>query len=139
MSSLRFHTPSLPAIRSNRRRPRAAPTPSAVPAAEPDSLRLEPRVEERDADWVLKEKFRQGINPQEKVKLEKEPMKLIVERGIEELANTMLEEIRVPNSPKTIRGVDCIGVVQDGRIVEQGSHTDLVTSWARVRARARAR
>ncbi|KAG9450993.1 hypothetical protein H6P81_010958 [Aristolochia fimbriata] len=93
MSSLRFHTPSLPAIRPNRRRPRAAPTPTAVPAAEPDTSRLEPRVEERDGYWVLKEKFRQGINPQEKVKLEKEPMKLIVERGIEELANTSLEEI----------------------------------------------
>ncbi|KAL8545923.1 hypothetical protein ACS0TY_005877 [Phlomoides rotata] len=26
----------------------------------------------------------------------------------------------------TIRGVDCIGVVQDGRIVEQGSHRELV-------------
>ncbi|KAF7802968.1 ABC transporter B family member 19 [Senna tora] len=27
----------------------------------------------------------------------------------------------------TIRGVDCIGVVQDGRIVEQGSHSELVS------------
>lgn len=27
----------------------------------------------------------------------------------------------------TIRGVDCIGVIQDGRIVEQGSHADLVS------------
>lgn len=27
----------------------------------------------------------------------------------------------------TIRGVDCIGVIQDGRIVEQGSHSELVS------------
>ncbi|XP_068641682.1 ferredoxin--nitrite reductase, chloroplastic [Aristolochia californica] len=92
MSSLRFHTPSVPAIRLSRR-PRAAPSQTAVPAAESDTSRLEPRVEERDGYWVLKEKFRQGINPQEKGKLEKEPMKLIIERGIEELANTPLEEI----------------------------------------------
>jgi hypothetical protein len=33
-----------------------------------DASRLEPRVEERDGYWVLKEKFRAGINPQEKVR-----------------------------------------------------------------------
>lgn len=50
-----------------KRRLRAAPSPTVAPPAEPDVSRLEPRVEERDGYWVLKEKFRQGINPQEKV------------------------------------------------------------------------
>ena len=61
--------------------------------AEVDAERLEPRVEERDGYWVLKEKFRQGINPQEKVKIEKEPMKLFMENDIEELAKLSMEEI----------------------------------------------
>ncbi|KAJ6838973.1 ABC transporter B family member 19-like [Iris pallida] len=34
--------------------------------------------------------------------------------------------VLVAHRLSTIRGVDCIGVVQDGRIVEQGSHSDLV-------------
>lgn len=55
--------------------------------------RLEPRVEERDGYWVLREKFRGGINPAEKVKLEREPMKLFVEGGINELAQIPFEEI----------------------------------------------
>lgn len=55
--------------------------------------RLEPRVEERDGYWLLKEKFRGGINPAEKVKLEREPMKLFVEGGINELAQIPFEEI----------------------------------------------
>lgn len=55
--------------------------------------RLEARVEEREGYWVLKEKFREGINPQEKVKLQREPMKLFMEGGIEELAKVSLEEI----------------------------------------------
>lgn len=50
-------------------------------------------MEERDGFWVLKEKFRQGINPPEKVKLEKEPMKLFMEGGIQELAKMSVEEI----------------------------------------------
>lgn len=68
----------------------------AVPpsgAAEISSERLEPRVEERVGYWVLKEKFRQGINPAEKTKIEKEPMKLFTENGIEDLAKISLEEI----------------------------------------------
>lgn len=60
---------------------------------EVDAARLELRVEEKDGYFVLKEKFRQGINPQEKVKIEKEPMKLFMENGIEELAKMSLEEI----------------------------------------------
>ncbi|CAM8974227.1 unnamed protein product [Rhodiola kirilowii] len=65
-----------------------------VYAAQNESLeRLEPRVELREGYWVLKEKFRQGINPSEKVKIEKEPMKLITEDGISELAGLSLEEI----------------------------------------------
>lgn len=54
---------------------------------------MEPRVEERDGYWVLKEKYRGGINPQEKVKLEKEPMKLFMEGGVEQLSRTPLEDI----------------------------------------------
>lgn len=60
---------------------------------EVDTGRLEPRVEERDGYYVLKEKFRQGINPQEKVKIEKEPLKLFMEDGIQELAKMSIEEI----------------------------------------------
>lgn len=71
--------------------PTAAPPPPGVEEA--DVARLEPRVEERDGYWVLKEKFRQGINPQEKVKIEKEPMKLFMENGIEELAKMSMEDV----------------------------------------------
>ncbi|XP_027113842.1 ferredoxin--nitrite reductase, chloroplastic [Coffea arabica] len=71
----------------------APPASSSGGAADVDALRLEPRVEEREGYWVLKEKYRQGINPPEKVKIEKEPMKLFVENGIEELANIPVEEI----------------------------------------------
>lgn len=72
-----------------------APPASSSPGAATnvDSLRLEPRVEEKDGYWVLKENFRQGINPQEKIKIEKEPMKLFMENGIEELSKIPLEEI----------------------------------------------
>ncbi|PHT70501.1 Ferredoxin--nitrite reductase, chloroplastic [Capsicum annuum] len=68
----------------------------AVPpsgAVEVAAERLEPRVEERDGYWVLKEKFRKGINPAEKAKIEKEPMKLFTENGIEDIAKISLEEI----------------------------------------------
>ncbi|XP_010548020.1 PREDICTED: ferredoxin--nitrite reductase, chloroplastic [Tarenaya hassleriana] len=69
----------------------AQTTAPAEPAVDAD--RLEPRVEERDGFFVLKEKFRKGINPQEKVKIEKEPMKLFMDNGIEELAKMTMEEI----------------------------------------------
>ncbi|CAA0807530.1 Ferredoxin--nitrite reductase- chloroplastic [Striga hermonthica] len=69
----------------------ARPPPSV--ASEVDAGRLEPRVEEKGGYFVLKEKFRQGINPQEKLKIEKEPMKLFMENGIEELSKIPLEEI----------------------------------------------
>ncbi|KAJ7946054.1 Ferredoxin-nitrite reductase [Quillaja saponaria] len=69
-------------------------TPGVAPVAvEVDTARLEPRAEERGGCWVLKEEYRGGINPQEKVKLEKDPMKLFMEGGIEELANIPFEEI----------------------------------------------
>lgn len=56
--------------------------------------RLEARVEEKEGGyWVLKEKYRAGINPQEKIKLEKEPMTLVLEDGIRELAATPLDGI----------------------------------------------
>ena len=64
---------------------------SASPGVE--AARLEPRVEERDGYWVLKEKFRDGINPAEKVKIEEDPMKLFVENGISEIADLSMEEI----------------------------------------------
>ncbi|KAE9447183.1 hypothetical protein C3L33_20918, partial [Rhododendron williamsianum] len=95
--SVRFLAPSLPNSRNSRTRVLSATAPQAVvpPWAEAgfNDSRLEPRVEERDGYWVLKEKFRGGINPSEKVKIEKEPMKLFMENGVEELANMSLEEI----------------------------------------------
>ncbi|XP_010263547.1 PREDICTED: ferredoxin--nitrite reductase, chloroplastic [Nelumbo nucifera] len=101
-SSFRFLAPSVPSSSSMRRTRRGARAPAAATpsqaeapsvAKEVDGSRLEPRVEEREGYWVLKEKFRQGINPQEKVKLEREPMKLFMEGGINELAKTPLQEI----------------------------------------------
>ncbi|KAF7080705.1 hypothetical protein CFC21_084738 [Triticum aestivum] len=67
----------------------ASPSASAVPAE-----RLEPRVEQREGGyWVLKEKYRTSLNPQEKVKLGKEPMALFTEGGIKELAKLPMEQI----------------------------------------------
>lgn len=89
--SLRFLSPPLPSSTSawsNRTRLAATQAVEAV-----DLARLEPRVEEREGYWVLKEKFREGINPQEKVKLQKEPMKLFLDSGVEELAKFSLEEL----------------------------------------------
>ncbi|KAL6347862.1 hypothetical protein AAG906_037591 [Vitis piasezkii] len=78
----------------------ATPTPTPTPTtvapsstAAVDASRMEPRVEERGGYWVLKEKFREGINPQEKVKIEKDPMKLFIEDGFNELASMSFEEI----------------------------------------------
>ncbi|KAK6916440.1 Nitrite/Sulfite reductase ferredoxin-like domain [Dillenia turbinata] len=104
MSSFSLKFPSLslsPVFHSVSARPRTevsvSPSPAAAPisldSAENEAVRLEPRVEERDEYWVLKEKFREGINPQEKVKLQKEPMKLFMENGINELANMSMEDI----------------------------------------------
>ncbi|XP_073010761.1 ferredoxin--nitrite reductase, chloroplastic isoform X1 [Typha latifolia] len=71
-----------------------SPAPAKEKAVEVEEGRLEARVEERgDGYWVLKEKHRAGINPQEKVKLEKEPMTLVMEDGIRELASMSMEEI----------------------------------------------
>ncbi|KAK8930566.1 hypothetical protein KSP39_PZI016712 [Platanthera zijinensis] len=70
-------------------------------AVEDATERLEPRVEEREGGyWVLKEKFRPGINPQEKVKLEKDPMTLALEDGLRQLAATPFEEIEESKSGK---------------------------------------
>ncbi|PSS29334.1 Ferredoxin--nitrite reductase [Actinidia chinensis var. chinensis] len=94
--SVRLFSPSLPnSSRFKTRLSATLPQTAAPPSgpAEVDAARLEPRVEEREGYWVLKEKFRGGINPQEKVKIEKDPMKLFMENGIEELANLSLEEI----------------------------------------------
>ncbi|KAJ9561029.1 hypothetical protein OSB04_006189 [Centaurea solstitialis] len=76
----------------------ANPSPTAVPAPpqSPEDIaadRLEPRVEQKSGFFVLKEKFRQGINPQEKVKIAAEPMKLFMENGIEDLAKIPIEEL----------------------------------------------
>ncbi|KAJ8571058.1 hypothetical protein K7X08_038030 [Anisodus acutangulus] len=73
--------------------PQTVSVPPSSGVAEIAAERLEPRVEEKDGYWVLKEKFRQGINPAEKAKIEKEPMKLFTENGIEDLAKISLEEI----------------------------------------------
>lgn len=70
-------------------------------AAEDAVGRLEPRVEEREGGyWVLKERFRAGINPQEKIKLEKDPMALVFEDGVRQLAAMPLEEIEATKSGK---------------------------------------
>lgn len=101
-ASLQSFLPPTPHAESSRLRPGRArpvqcqavttsssPSPPAVSAE-----RLEPRVEKRDCRyWVLKEKFRTGLNPQEKVKLEKEPMGLFMEDGIKELAKLPMEQI----------------------------------------------
>ncbi|KAJ0582946.1 putative ferredoxin--nitrite reductase [Helianthus annuus] len=74
----------------------ATPSQTAVPAPPPAEIaadRLEPRVEKKGGFYVLKEKFRQGINPHEKVKIASEPMKLFMENGIEDLAKIPFEEI----------------------------------------------
>ncbi|XP_020208221.1 ferredoxin--nitrite reductase, chloroplastic [Cajanus cajan] len=90
--SVRFLAP--PSCFNSRPKTWLCATPTVVPvASEVEASRLEPRVEERDGFWVLKEEHRGGINPQEKVKIEKDPMKLFMEGGIEELAKMSLEEI----------------------------------------------
>ncbi|XP_038974392.1 ferredoxin--nitrite reductase, chloroplastic [Phoenix dactylifera] len=87
-----------PPVRSRRLRQargwaRAAAT-TETAAAGVEAERLEARVEEKDGGyWVLKGKYRAGINPQEKIKLEKDPMTLVMQDGIRELAATPLEDI----------------------------------------------
>jgi ferredoxin-nitrite reductase len=97
-ASLQRFLPPSPhaAASSSRRRPsqcRAVTVPSSSSPAV-SAERLEPRVEQKDGGyWLLKEKFRTGLNPQEKVKLEKEPMGLFMEDGIKELAKVPMEQI----------------------------------------------
>ncbi|KAL1534623.1 Ferredoxin--nitrite reductase, chloroplastic [Salvia divinorum] len=102
MSSLhvKFLAPSILPVSNTRFknvRAHATPPQTAAPpapgAAGVDAERLEPRVEEKDGFFVLKEKFRQGINPPEKVKIEKEPMNLFMENGIEELSKIPIEDL----------------------------------------------
>lgn len=71
----------------------AAPTTAPAASVDVDGGRLEPRVEEREGYFVLKEKFRDGINPQEKIKIEKDPLKLFMEGGIDELAKMSFEDL----------------------------------------------
>jgi ferredoxin-nitrite reductase len=67
---------------------------SSAPAEAVSADRLEPRVEQREGGyWVLKEKYRTSLNPQEKVKLGKEPMKFFTEGAIKDLAKIPMEEI----------------------------------------------
>ncbi|KAL6209774.1 hypothetical protein ACLB2K_020713 [Fragaria x ananassa] len=96
MSAFGFLSPPPPISSSApTRQLSAATTPAVAPIVAPDvaAERLEPRVEERQGYWVLKEKFREGINVQEKVKIQREPMKLYMEGGIEELAKLPFEEL----------------------------------------------
>lgn len=97
LSSVRFPSVQLLSSSSSSSRPKtwvlATPAVAPVAGAEVDAARLEPRVEEKDGYFVLKDKFREGINPQEKIKIEKEPMKLFMENGIEELAKMSMEQI----------------------------------------------
>ncbi|KAI3908593.1 hypothetical protein MKX01_025587 [Papaver californicum] len=109
-SSLRFILPTSQIQSSNRRKSRSLTitqtltTPSSSSSTTTtdgvDESRLEPRVEKKDGYWILKEKFRQGINPSEKIKIEKEPMKLVVEDGIKQLSQISLEEIEKSKSTK---------------------------------------
>ena len=103
VSLQRFLPPSphaAPSSSSSRRRTGRARAAVSIPSSshpatgEVPAERLEPRVEERQGGyWVLKEKYRTGLNPQEKVKLEKEPMGLFMEDGIKDLAKIPMEEI----------------------------------------------
>lgn len=88
-----FLSPPVASARRVWRRAGVAPVTTAPAEVAVEESRLEARVEERDGYWVVKEKFREGINPQEKVKIEKEPMKLFMENGIEELSKLSMEEI----------------------------------------------
>ncbi|KAI3915965.1 hypothetical protein MKW98_004406 [Papaver atlanticum] len=109
-SSLRFILPTSRIQSSNRRKSRSLTitqtltTPSSSSSTTTtdgvDESRLEPRVEKKDGYWILKEKFRQGINPSEKIKIEREPMKLVVEDGIKELSQISLEELEKSKSTK---------------------------------------
>lgn len=101
--SLTFTSPLLPSSSKPKRSILVAAAQTTAPAestASVDADRLEPRVELKDGFFILKEKFRKGINPQEKVKIEKEPMKLFMENGIEELAKKSMEEIDSEKSSK---------------------------------------
>lgn len=94
MSSFSVRFLTIPPLSHPRTWHLSAATPAVVPVStEVDASRLEPRVEQKDGYWVLKEEYRGGINPQEKVKLQKEPMSLFMEGGIDDLANMSLEEI----------------------------------------------
>ena len=88
-----FLSPPVASGRRGWRRVGVAPVTTAPSEVAVEESRLESRVEERDGYWVVKEKFREGINPQEKVKIEKEPMKLFMENGIEEVSKLSMEEI----------------------------------------------
>ncbi|GAB2257757.1 hypothetical protein Droror1_Dr00013917 [Drosera rotundifolia] len=100
-SSVSFNILS-PCPKPNRLTPRSSSSSSSssqlqnsAPASV-EATRLEPRVEERNGYWVLKEKFRQGINPTEKIKIENDPMKLVDDdwKGIEEMVDGVrFEEI----------------------------------------------
>ncbi|XP_010467309.1 PREDICTED: ferredoxin--nitrite reductase, chloroplastic [Camelina sativa] len=100
--SLTFTAPLLPSSKPKRSVLVAAAqtTAPAESTASVDADRLEPRVELKDGFYILKEKFRKGINPQEKVKIEREPMKLFMENGIEELAKKSMEELDSEKSSK---------------------------------------
>ncbi|AQK56384.1 ferredoxin--nitrite reductase, chloroplastic [Zea mays] len=87
-------SPSSRLRRTGRARAAVSVPPPAAAGEQVPTERLEPRVEERAGGyWVLKEKYRAGLNPQEKVKLEKEPMALFMEGGIQDLARVPMEQI----------------------------------------------
>ncbi|PWZ28633.1 Ferredoxin--nitrite reductase, chloroplastic [Zea mays] len=87
-------SPSSRLRRTGRARAAVSVPPPAAAGEQVPTERLEPRVEERAGGyWVLKDKYRAGLNPQEKVKLEKEPMALFMEGGIQDLARVPMEQI----------------------------------------------
>nr|GMD84297.1 nitrite reductase [Ipomoea batatas] len=95
--SVKFLAPSLQIHHANKlpnkttSRLHATPpqTVAASPPPEIDAARLEPRVEERDGYFVLKEKFRQGINPRQ---------------------NWQIRGVVLPDVPEILRGLEQVGL-----------------------------
>uniref|UniRef100_A0A0D3FAW4 Ferredoxin--nitrite reductase, chloroplastic n=1 Tax=Oryza barthii TaxID=65489 RepID=A0A0D3FAW4_9ORYZ len=113
-ASLQRFLPLSPHVAASRRRPPAVRTrpmqsstvsaPSSSTPAADDAVsaeRLEPWVEQREGRyWVLKEKYRAGLNPQEKVKLGKEPISLFMEGGIRSSPRCPWRRSRPTSSPR---------------------------------------
>nr|GLL49059.1 ferredoxin--nitrite reductase, chloroplastic-like [Ipomoea trifida] len=95
LSAVKFLAPSLQIHPANKlpktTRLHATPpqTVAASPPPEIDVARLEPRVEERDGYFVLKEKFRQGITTRQ---------------------NWQIRGVVLPDVPEILRGLEQVGL-----------------------------